>query len=94
MGYFKFQVRALESSKNNNITIAITATANAIAVAEHVMFMLLNISKRTIRVLTNSWRTLDEKLKLKLISSLYRKSAPYIGFCLEMKTPCFYNGCF
>ena len=36
----------LESSKNNNITIAITATANAIAVAEHVMFMLLNISKR------------------------------------------------
>ena len=29
-----------------NITVAITATANAVAVAEHVMFMLLNISKR------------------------------------------------
>ncbi len=36
----------LKSSKDKNITIAITATANAIAVAEHVMFMLLNISKR------------------------------------------------
>ena len=30
----------------NNITIAITATANAVAVAEHVLFMLLSISKR------------------------------------------------
>ena len=36
----------LESTKKNNITIAITATANAVAVAEHVMFMLLNISKK------------------------------------------------
>ncbi len=36
----------LNSSKKNNITIAITATSNAVAVAEHVMFMLLNISKR------------------------------------------------
>ncbi len=36
----------LESSKKKNITIAMTATANAVAVAEHVMFMLLNISKR------------------------------------------------
>ena len=36
----------LESTKKNNITLAITATANAVAVAEHVMFMLLNISKR------------------------------------------------
>ena len=36
----------LKSSKDKNITIAITATANAVAVAEHVMFMLLNITKR------------------------------------------------
>ncbi len=36
----------LKSSKEKNITLAITATANAVAVAEHVMFMLLNISKR------------------------------------------------
>ena len=33
----------LESTKKNDITLAITATANAVAVAEHVMFMLLNI---------------------------------------------------
>ena len=36
----------LQSTKKNNITLAITATANAVAVAEHVMFMLLNISKK------------------------------------------------
>ncbi len=32
----------LETSKKNNLTLAITATANAVAVAEHVMFMLLH----------------------------------------------------
>ena len=36
----------LKSSKQKNLTLAITATANSVAVAEHVMFMLLNISKR------------------------------------------------
>ena len=36
----------LEVAKEKNVTISITATANAVAVAEHVMFMLLNISKR------------------------------------------------
>ena len=36
----------LISTKKNNITLAITATANAVAVAEHVMFMILNIAKR------------------------------------------------
>ncbi len=36
----------LEASKKKNVTLAITATANAVAVAEHVMFMILNISKR------------------------------------------------
>ena len=35
----------LNSLKSNNITLAITAKANAISVAEHVMFMILNISK-------------------------------------------------
>ena len=35
----------LKSSKQKNLTLAITSTANAVAVAEHVMFMLLNISK-------------------------------------------------
>ena len=36
----------LEVSKKKNITLAITATANAVAVAEHVMFMMLHISKK------------------------------------------------
>ena len=36
----------LTASKEKNITLAITATANAIAVAEHVLFMPLNIAKR------------------------------------------------
>ena len=36
----------LEAAKEKNVTISITATANAVAVAEHVMFMLLNVSKR------------------------------------------------
>ena len=36
----------LAASKKRKITLAITATANAVAVAEHVMFMILNISKR------------------------------------------------
>ena len=31
--------------KENNITLLITATANAVAVAEHVFFMMLNISR-------------------------------------------------
>jgi len=36
----------LNASKKNNITVSITTTANAVAVSEHVMFMLLSISKR------------------------------------------------
>ena len=35
----------IECVKTRNITLAITGTANAAAVAEHVMFMILNISK-------------------------------------------------
>ena len=35
----------LKSAKEIGATLTITATANAVAVAEHVMFMLLNISK-------------------------------------------------
>jgi len=36
----------LSKAKAKDIRIAITANANAVTVAEHVMFMLLNISKR------------------------------------------------
>jgi len=35
----------LEYIKKNNITLLITATANAVAVAEHVIYMMLSISK-------------------------------------------------
>jgi len=35
----------ISSVKVNNITLTITTKANAIAVSEHVMFMILNISK-------------------------------------------------
>ena len=35
----------LEYIKNNNITLTITATANATAVSEHVMYMILVLSK-------------------------------------------------
>ena len=31
----------LDACKQKNLTLAITATANAVAVAEHVMFMLV-----------------------------------------------------
>jgi len=43
VGYDNIDLKAL---KDKNITLTITATANAVAVSEHVMFMLLNISKR------------------------------------------------
>ncbi|MDC3175512.1 hydroxyacid dehydrogenase, partial [Candidatus Pelagibacter sp.] len=36
----------LKASKKKDLTLAITTTANAVAVAEHVMFMMLHISKR------------------------------------------------
>jgi D-3-phosphoglycerate dehydrogenase len=35
----------LDYIKKNNITLLITATANAVAVAEHVIYMMLSISK-------------------------------------------------
>ena len=36
----------LKKAKEKNVKIAITANANAVTVAEHVMFVLLNIAKR------------------------------------------------
>ena len=36
----------LKKAKEKDIKIAITANANAVTVAEHVMFVLLNIAKR------------------------------------------------
>jgi len=43
VGYDNVDLAAI---KKNKITLTIKATANAVAVAEHVMFMLLNICKR------------------------------------------------
>jgi len=37
----------LQYLKKNNISLLITATANAVAVAEHVMYMMLSLSKGT-----------------------------------------------
>ena len=41
----------LDYIKKNNITLLITATANAVSVAEHVIYMMLSISKEIKRSL-------------------------------------------
>ena len=42
VGYDNLDIKYL---KKNNITLLITATANAVSVAEHVMYMILSLSK-------------------------------------------------
>tara|TARA_B100000029_G_scaffold393234_1_gene390515 strand:+ start:13 stop:969 length:957 start_codon:yes stop_codon:yes gene_type:complete len=42
VGYDNVDIKYL---KKNNITLLITATANAVSVAEHVMYMMLSLSK-------------------------------------------------
>ena len=71
----------LNSSKKNNITIAITATANAVAVAEHVMFMLLNISKRK-NMYHETVKTgkFNERNKLPKTIELWKKNVLILGF--------------
>ena len=71
----------LNSSKKNNITIAITATANAVAVAEHVMFMLLNISKRK-NMYDDTVKTgkFNERNKLPKTIELWKKNVLILGF--------------
>ena len=71
----------LNSSKKNNITIAITATANAVAVAEHVMFMLLNISKRK-NMYDNAVKKgkFNERNKLPKTIELWKKNVLILGF--------------
>ena len=71
----------LNSSKKNNITIAITATANAVAVAEHVMFMLLNISKRkNMYDETVKKGKFNERNKLPKTIELWKKNVLILGF--------------
>ena len=71
----------LKSSKDKNITIAITATANAVAVAEHVMFMLLSISKRK-NMYDESVKTgkFEERNKLPKTVELWNKNILIAGF--------------
>ena len=71
----------LNSSKKNNITIAITATANAVAVAEHVMFMLLNISKRK-NMYDNAVKKgkFNERNNLPKTIELWKKNVLILGF--------------
>ena len=71
----------LKSSKDKNITIAITSTANAVAVAEHVMFMLLSISKRK-NMYDDSVKTgkFNERNRLPKTVELWNKNILIAGF--------------
>ena len=71
----------LKAAKENNTTISITATANAVAVAEHVMFMLLNISKRKdMYDKTVKSGEFMERNKLPKTIELWNKNILIIGF--------------
>ncbi len=71
----------LEVSKKKDITLAITATANAVAVAEHVMFMILNISKRG-SMYDNTVKSgkFSERNKLPKTVELWNKNILIAGF--------------
>ena len=71
----------LKVSKQKNITLAITATANAVAVAEHVMFMILNISKRgNMYDDTVKSGNFNERNKLPKTVELWNKNILIAGF--------------
>ena len=71
----------LEVSKKKDITLAITATANAVAVAEHVMFMILNISKRgSLYDETVKRGKFNERNKLPKTVELWNKNILIAGF--------------
>jgi len=67
--------------KKNNITLCITSTANATAVAEHVMYMMLTISKG-LNVYDKEVRNGNFKKNLNLIKTfeLYEKEILIAGF--------------
>ena len=71
----------LKVSKKKDITLAITATANAVAVAEHVMFMILNISKRgSMYDETVKSGKFNERNKLPKTVELWNKNILIAGF--------------
>ena len=71
----------LNICKEREITVAITATANAVAVAEHVMFMLLSISKRK-SMYDDSVKTgkFNERNKLPKTIEIWNKNILIAGF--------------
>ncbi|MDP6784984.1 MAG: hydroxyacid dehydrogenase [Alphaproteobacteria bacterium] len=71
----------LAATKKNNITLTITSTANAIAVAEHVMFMLLSISKGT-NMYNKAVKSgnFSDRNKLPKTIELWKKNILIVGF--------------
>ncbi len=71
----------LNITKSKNITLAITSTANAVAVAEHVMFMLLHISKKG-NMYDNAVKSgnFNERNKLPKTLELWNKNILIAGF--------------
>ena len=71
----------LKTSKEKNITLAITATANAVAVAEHVIFMLLSIAKRK-NMYDESVKSgnFDQRNKLPKTMEIWKKNILIAGF--------------
>ena len=71
----------LETTKSKNITLAITSTANAVAVSEHVMFMLLHISKKG-NMYNNTVKSgkFNERNKLPKTVELWNKNILIAGF--------------
>ena len=71
----------LEYIKNNNITLLITATANAVAVAEHVIYLMLSISKSISRY-DNEVRLGNFKKNASEIETLelFNKEVLIVGF--------------
>jgi len=71
----------LNICKEREITVAITATANAVAVAEHVMFMLLSISKRK-SMYDDTVKTgkFNERNKLPKTIEIWNKNILIAGF--------------
>ena len=71
----------IESIKKKNITLAITANANARSVAEHVFFMMLNIS-RGVAMYDECVRkgNFSKRNDLKLTRELWNKNILIVGF--------------
>ena len=71
----------LNHLKKNNITLLIAATANAVAVAEHVMYMMLSLSKGVTlydsEVRSGSFKKNANKIKT---YELYKKEILIAGF--------------